>query len=259
MAGDIERGGRRHGILARTSAGPGFGSDRAGRRDQGRQHDRRQVGRGELAPQFEQKTGHKLAITFGVANVLKRQIEAGETFDLAIMTAAVADDLIKQGKIVAATRTDVARGGIGIAVRAGAPRPDIGSVEALKRALLDARSITYAREGGSGIYFAGLLERLGIADAMKPKTKYGTGNVGELVAAGEAEMAVQLITELIAVRGAELVGPLPAEVQSYIVLTAGVGTQARQPELAREFMLFLTAPAAVPVIKARGLEPGSSP
>src|SRR3989442_4327688 len=160
MAGDIERGGRRHGILARTSAGPGFGSDRAGRRDQGRQHDRRQVGRGELAPQFEQKTGHKLAITFGVANVLKRQIEAGETFDLAIMTAAVADDLIKQGKIVAATRTDVARGGSGIAVRAGAPRPDIGSVEARQPALLDAPSITYARERGSRVYLARPLQRL---------------------------------------------------------------------------------------------------
>src|SRR6266850_585562 len=99
----------------------------------------------ELAPQFESKTGRKLAITFGVANVLKRQIEAGEPFDLAIMTAAVTDDLIKQGRLVAATRTDVARGGIGIAVHAGAPRPDISSVDALKRALLEAKSITYAR------------------------------------------------------------------------------------------------------------------
>src|SRR5882672_4714093 len=122
----------------------------------------------------------KLISTFGVANVLKRQIEAGEAFDLAIMTAAVADDLIKQGRLVAATRTDVARGGIGIAVRAGAPKPDIGTVEALKRTLLAAPSITYAKEGGSGIYFAGLLERLGIAEAMRPKTKFGAGNVAEL-------------------------------------------------------------------------------
>ena len=212
----------------------------------------------ELAPQFERKTGHKLAITFGVANVMKRQIEAGETFDLAIMTAAVTDDLIKQGKIVAATRTNVARGGIGIAVRAGAPKPDISSVEALKRALLAAKSITYAKEGGSGIYFVGLLERLGIAEAMKPKTKFGAGNVAELVAAGEAEMAVQLITELISVRGVELVGPLPAEVQNYIVLTAGVGAQAKEPDLAKDFLQFLTAPAAVPVIKSKGLEPGPS-
>ena len=169
----------------------------------------------------------------------------------------MADDLIKQGKILAATRTDVARGGIGIAVRAGAPKPDIGSVEALKRALLDAKSITYAREGGSGIYFAGLLERLGMAEAMRAKTKFGTGNVAELVARGDAEMAVQLITELIAVRGVELVGPLPAEVQNYIVLTAGVGAQAKEPGLAKAFLQFLTAPAAVPVIKSKGLEPGS--
>ena len=210
----------------------------------------------ELAPQFESKTGHKVAITFGVANVLKRQIEAGEAFDLAIMTAAVADDLIKQGRLVAATRTDVARGGIGIAVRAGAPKPDIGTVEALKRALLAAPSITYAKEGGSGIYFAGLLERLGIAEAMRPKTKFGAGNVAELVAAGEADMAVQLITELMSVRGVQLVGPLPAEAQNYIVLTAGVGAQAKEPALARELLNFLTAPATGNVYRSKGLEPG---
>jgi molybdate transport system substrate-binding protein len=213
----------------------------------------------ELAPQFEQQTGHKLVITYGIANVLKKQIEAGEPFDLAIMTAAVADDLIKQGKLVAATRTNVACGGIGIAVRAGAPKPDIGSVEALKGALLDVKSIAYSKEGGSGIYFAGLLERLGIAEAMQPKTTHGAGNVAELVAAGEAEMAVQLITERISIRGVELVGPLPAEVQNYIVLTAGVGAQAREPGLAQDFLQFLTAPAVLPVLKAKGLEPGLNP
>jgi len=211
----------------------------------------------ELAPQYEQKTGNKLAITFGIANDLKRQIEAGEAFDLAILTAVVADDMIKQGKLVGATRTDVARGGIGIAVKAGAPKPDISTVEALKKALLAAQSVTLPSGGASSIYFAGLLERLGIAEAMKPKLKYGTGSVAELVAAGEAEMAVQLITELLATRGIELVGPLPAEVQNYIVLTAGVGTQAKEPALAKDFLQFLTGPAAAPVIKSKGLEPGS--
>ena len=212
----------------------------------------------EMAPQYEQKTGHKLAITFGLATTLKRQIEGGEAFDLAIMTGAVADELIKQGKLVAATRTNVARGGIGIAVRAGAPKPDIGSVDALKRALFAAKSITYNKEGGSGIYFAALLERLGIAEDLKPKTKLATGNAPELVAAGEAEMVVQLITELLPVRGIELVGPLPAEVQNYIVLVAGVGTQAKEPAIAKDFLQFLTGPAAGPVIKAKGLEPGGS-
>jgi len=210
----------------------------------------------ELAPYFERRTGHRLAITFGVANVLKRQIEAGEAFDVAIMTAAVADDLIKQGKLVASTRTNIARGGIGVAVRAGAPKPDIGTVDALKRAVLEAKSITYAKEGGSGIYFAGLLERLGIAEAVRAKTKFGAGNVAELVASGEAEMAVQLITELISERGVELVGPLPAEVQNYIVLTGGVGTQARDAATAREFLQFLTTPAAGRVFTTKGLEAG---
>jgi molybdate transport system substrate-binding protein len=209
----------------------------------------------ELAPQFEQKTGNKLAITFGVSNVLKRQIEAGEPFDLAIMTASVADDLIKQGNLVSATRTDIARGSIGIAVRAGAAKPDIGTVEALKQALLNAKSIANSKEGASGIYFDRLLERWGIAEQMKPKIKYGTGAVAELVANGEAELAVQLINELIAVKGVELVGPLPAEVQNYVVLTGGVGSNAKQPEQALDFLKFLRAPAAVPVIKAKGLEP----
>ena len=212
----------------------------------------------ELVPRFERRSGHKLAITFGGANALKREIEAGEPFDVAIMTAAVTDELIKQGKLVAATRTNLARGGIGIAIRAGAPKPDIRTVDGLKRALLETPTITYAKEGGSGIYFAGLLERLGIAEAMRPKTRYGGGNVAEVVVAGEAEMAVQLITELLSVRGVQFVGPLPAEVQDYVVLTAGVGTEAKDPALAKEFLQFLTAPFTAPVYTSKGLEPGSS-
>jgi molybdate transport system substrate-binding protein len=212
----------------------------------------------ELGPQFERSTGHKLALTFASAAVLKRQIDDGETFDLAILTADVADDLIKRGKLVAATRTDVARSGLGIAVRAGARKPDISSVDALKRALLDASSITYAKQAETGIYFAGLLERLGIADAMRPKTRFGGGYVAEVVVAGEADMAVQLVTELLAVRGVALVGPLPAEVQSYVVLTGVVGAQAKDAALAREFLQFLTAPAVRPVYRSKGLEPGPS-
>ena len=183
----------------------------------------------ELGPQFERQTGHKLAVTFGVANTMRRQIEAGESFDVAIMTAPVTDALITEGLIVPATRADLARGGIGIAVRAGTPKPDIGSVEALRRALLAADSIAYSKEGWSGLYFAGLIERFGMTEVMKPKIRYGAANVGEMVAAGEAQMGVQLINELMAVPGLELVGPLPAEVQNYVILTAGVGAQARDP------------------------------
>jgi molybdate transport system substrate-binding protein len=210
----------------------------------------------ELAPQFERQTGHKLAITFGVANTMKRQIDAGERFDLAIMTAPVADALIKEGKIVPATRTDVARGAIGIGVRRGAPKPDIGSVEALKRAILAAESIAFSKEGWSGLYFAGLLERLGIAETVKSKIRYGAANVGEMVAAGEAQLGVQLINELIAVPGVELVGPLPAEVQNHVVLTGGVGARASDPAAAEAFLRFITAAAAAPLIRAKGLEPG---
>jgi molybdate transport system substrate-binding protein len=210
----------------------------------------------ELGPQFERDTGDRLAITFGVANTMKRQIEAGEPFDLAIMTAPVTDALIAQGRIVPATRTDMARGAIGIGVHQGASKPDIGSVEALKRALLAAESVALSREGWSGLYFAGLLERLGIADAMKPKLRYGGANVAEMVAGGEAQLGVQLINELMAVAGVEVVGPLPAEVQSYVILTGGVGSQARDPGAAEAFLRFVTSSAAAPLIRSKGLEPG---
>ena len=209
-----------------------------------------------LAPQFEKKTGHKLEISYGVSNIMKKQIAAGESFDLAIMTSPVTDELIQQGTVVATTRTDIAHGGIAIAVRAGAPKPDIGSVDALKRTLLAAKSIAYSKVGASGIYFAGLVERLGLAEALKPKTRYGTSDVGEMVAKGEAELGVQLTNELLPVRGVEIVGPLPPEVQSYVTLTAAVGSHAKQPAIAEEFIRFLTAPAALPVIRAKGLEPG---
>lgn len=213
----------------------------------------------ELAPQFERTTGHKLNLTFGNTSALRRQIEAGEPFDVAIFGVSFIDDLIKQGKLRADTRTDVARSGIGIAVRAGAPKPDISTVAALKRALLDTPSIVYNKEATSGIYFASLLERLGIAEAMQPKTKFGAGFVAELVAKGEAEMAVQLISDHLAVPGVELVGPLPAEVQNYVVFTAGVGADVKDPGPAKELITFLTAPSAVPVLKPKGLEPVPSP
>ena len=213
----------------------------------------------ELAPPFERTTGHKLNSTFGNTSALKTQIEAGEPFDVALLGAPMIDDLITQGRLRADTSTDVARSGIGVAVRTGAPKPDIRTVEALKRALLDTPSIAYNKDATSGIYFVSLLERLGIAEAMQPKIKGGTGFVAELVAEGEAEMAVQLISDHLAVPGVELVGPLPAEVQNYIVFTAGVGADVKDPSPAKELIKVLTAPSAVPVLKAKGLEPVPSP
>lgn len=211
----------------------------------------------ELGPQFERASGHKLTMTFDVANALKRQIEAGEKFDVAILTVPVLDDLIKQGRIVADTRVTVARGGLGVAVRAGAPKPDIGSAEALKRVMLDAKSVAYPKEGLTGINFVRVQERLEIADRIKPKAMLTTaGSPAELVARGEAEMAVHIIPELLAVPGVELLGPFPPELQSYIVLPGGVAANAMQPQAAREFLQFLVGPAAIAVMKSKGYEPG---
>src|SRR6266446_3983368 len=160
----------------------------------------------ELAPAFERASGHKLVIGFGLAAALKRQIEAGEAFDLAILPAAAIDDLIKQGKVDAGARAAIARSGVGIGIRKGAPRPDIRTPEALKRTLLSAKSITWAKEGQSGIYFAGLLERIGIAEQMKPKIVPAASGVevGKLVASGKVQLGVILVNELMAAPGVEV-------------------------------------------------------
>ena len=211
----------------------------------------------ELGPEFERTTGHKLTISFDVANALKRRIDAGESFDVAILTVPVMDDLIKQGKIVEETRVLVARGGMGLAVRAGAPKPDISSTEAFKRTLVNAKSIAYPKEGLTGLHMAKVLDRLGIAEVMGPKaTLTGSGSPAELVSRGDVELAAHIIPELLAVQGVELLGPLPPEVQTYIVLPGGVSASAMQPEAAREFLKFLTGPVAIPVIRSKGYEPG---
>lgn len=210
----------------------------------------------ELGPRFEQASGHRLAVAYDVASVLKRQIDAGAPFDVAILTLAATDDLMRQGRILSGSWAGIARSGHGLAVRAGAPRPDIATADAFKRALLGAKSIAYSREGASGIYFAGLLERLGIAEAMKGRTRRAGGDVAELVARGEVEMAVQLIPELIAVRGVELAGPFPPELQNYVQFAAGVSALARQPDAARALIRYLTQPEAIPIIKSKGMEPG---
>jgi molybdate transport system substrate-binding protein len=151
----------------------------------------------------------------------------------------------------------LARSGIGIAVRAGAPKPDIATADALKRALLAAKSVAYTIEGASGIYFAAVLARLGIAAEVKAKAKLLTsGATAELAARGEAELAVQQISEILPVAGAELVGPLPPELQLQTVFAVGIGSQAKMPDAAAALARFLTSPEAVCVIRAKGLEPG---
>jgi len=212
----------------------------------------------ELAPAFERDTGNRLVISFGLAAALKRQIEAGEAFDLAILTSAGIDDLAKQGKVDGASRASIARSGVGIGIRKGGPRPDIGTPDAFKRTLLSAKSISWAKEGQSGIYFAGLLERIGIAEQMKPKiVPAATGvEVGKLVASGQVEFGVILVNELMAAPGVEVLGPLPAELQSYTVFHAGVGVGSKDSSAAKALIKFLTTPSAGAVFKAKGQEPG---
>ena len=211
----------------------------------------------ELAPAFEKATEHKLVFKWGAAVPLKAEIEKGAAFDLAVLTVAGIDDLIKQGKLVGATRTALANSGAGVAVRRGAPKPDIGTVEAFKRALLNAKSVAYVEQGGTGIYLKALLPRLGIADALKDRIKLlpPENPAAHAIANGEAEIGMTQISEILPYAGAELVGPLPAEIQVTTSFAAAVGASARQSEGAKALIKFLTAPAAAPVFKAKGLDP----
>ncbi len=211
----------------------------------------------ELAPQFERATQHKLAFRFAPAAELKAQIEKGEAFDIALLTASGIDDLIRQGKLAVATRADITKSGAGVAIRKGAPRPDIATAEAFKRALLAAKSIAYVGQGATGVTMNRIMERFGIVEEMKPKTQRLSGvSAADAVARDDAELGFTQISEILSVEGAELAGPLPPGVQVYTIFTAAVGSSARDAAAAQSFIKFLTAPAAAPVIRAKGMEPG---
>jgi molybdate transport system substrate-binding protein len=210
----------------------------------------------DLGPQFERASGLTPVVVTDVAAVMKRRIESGEPFDLAVLVNFQTDELIKAGKLVSETRTDVMKAGIGVAVKRGAPKPDIGTVEAFKHALLEAKSITYLKEGASTLYLDRLLARLGIAEALRAKTvKPVTESVSERVAQGEIELGLIVIPNILSVPGAELVGPLPPEVQSYIVFTAAAAAQSANQPAARELIRLLASPATAPLLKAKGMEP----
>jgi len=209
----------------------------------------------EIGPQFERATGHKLFVSSDLPPAFLRRADAAEPFDILISGSTPVDEWIKDGKLIAGTRTDIARSGIGVEVRAGARKPDISSVEAFKRALLDAKSIAYLRVG-SGIYVDGLLARLGIDQAIKSKvTRPESDTVSELVAKGEVELGLVVITQILTTPGVELVGPLPLEIQSYVVFTAGVSAKSTARDAAKQLIEFLTGPRAVQVIRAQGMEP----
>ncbi|MCX7312045.1 MAG: substrate-binding domain-containing protein [Hyphomicrobiales bacterium] len=211
---------------------------------------------GELGPQFEKSTGATPVVVADVAAVMKRRIEAGEPFDLAVLVNFQIDELIKKGLLRADSRADIMSSGIGVAVKRGARKPDIGSVAAFKQAMLDAKSVTYLKEGASTIHLRKLFVELGIADAIKAKAVETDGEtVSELVADGKVELGLIVIPNIMSVPGAELVGPLPAAINSVVMFTAGISAASSNQAAARALIELLKSPAAKPVIQAKGNDP----
>ncbi len=208
----------------------------------------------EAAPLFEQASGHKVSIRFGLTREMKAEIEAGAVFDLALLPRSAIGELVQGGKIAPGTVTDVVRSLVGLMVRTGSAEPYIGTVDALKSVLRRARAISYSK-GPSGLYVAELLQRLGLATEMKDKTVFAIGRpVGEVIASGEAEIAMQQIIENQPVEGAHLVGPLPSELVNYVMYSAGFAPAAAVGP-ARALIEFLAGPEAVRLIRERGMEP----
>jgi len=210
----------------------------------------------DLAPAFEKKTGHKLVLKFEPSTQIQKRIEAGEAFDLAVMTTPLIDQEIKAGRLAADSRAIIARSGLGLSVRAGSKKPDIKTVESFKQALLNAKSITYATAGASAAPFEALVDKLGVAAQVKPKynLRPTASQVGEVVADGTVEIGVAPVSEILPVKGVDLVGPFPSELQSYVVMTAGISSKAKEKAAAKALVDFLMSPANSGVIKAKGME-----
>jgi molybdate transport system substrate-binding protein len=211
----------------------------------------------ELAPQFEQASGHKLVIHFDSTPNLIKQAVSGAPFDAAVVPVDVFKDAAARARFVSGPTIDIARAGYGVIVRSGTPKPDVSTPEALKKTLLDAPSIAFVPESAAGAYVLKTFDRLGIAEAMRAKTKVQTmpAQIAPAVAKGEAELGVFLINVLIG-PGVELAGVFPKELQQELVFTAAVAADSKQTEAAKSFIAFLTAPAAVAVFRAKGMTPG---
>jgi molybdate transport system substrate-binding protein len=211
----------------------------------------------ELVPQFEKASGHKVTTVFtGTLDALKR-LSNGETYDLLIMARQQIDELSQSGKVVAGSRTDIAKSGVGAAVGKGKPKADISTVDALKKTLLAAKSIGYST-GPSGIYIVTVFQKMGIADEVKSKLKQTPTGVfvGSIIASGEAEIGFQQVSELSFFPGIDYVGPIPAEVQLITVFSAGIPTGTKQADAAKALVSFVTAPAAAAIFKKHALDPG---
>jgi molybdate transport system substrate-binding protein len=210
----------------------------------------------ELGPQFEKATGNKLVATLGTSAQLKGRIDNGEAFDVAFLTKAALDDLAKQGKIADSGRAAIARAGIGVAVRKGAAKPDVGTNDAFKRAMLNAKSIGYVDQTPTAAALKIVFAKLGIADEIQSKIKPLSIQAAVAVANGDVEIALTQISEILPYPGVELAGPLPADIQTYTTFAGGVAAATKNADAATALIKFLTTPAAMPVIKAKGMEPG---
>ena len=214
-----------------------------------------------LVPEFERATGNKVVTAYGpsmgtTVNAIPVRLERGEPADVLIMVGYALDDLAKNGKVIADSRVELVKSGIGIAVKAGAPHPDISSAETIKRVLLAAKSIAYS-DSASGVYVStAMFQKLGIAEEMKNKArKIPATPVGEIVAHGDAEIGFQQISELKPVQGIDIVGPLPEELQQFTVFSAGIATVSKEPEAGKALIKFLASPAASATIAKSGMEP----
>ncbi|HEY6380927.1 MAG TPA: molybdate ABC transporter substrate-binding protein [Pseudolabrys sp.] len=212
-----------------------------------------------LVPDFEKQTGTKVIVDNDTAGALQKRIESGEAFDVAVITPAIVDDLTGKGKIAAGTRANLAAVSIGVMVKDGAPKPDVSTVDAFKNALLAAKTVAYidpASGGSSGIYLDKLLERLGIADQVRPKAKLKKGGyVADLIVSGEAELGVHQISEIVPVKGAALVGPLPKEIQNTTTYAAGLSASPQNKEAAQALIKIFSGPEAAAVLKSKGMDP----
>jgi len=211
-----------------------------------------------LVPEYERASGNKVVVANDTVGALAKRIEAGETFDVVVMTPAAIDELAAKGKVLPGSRTDLARVGVGVMVKAGAPPPDVSTVDAFKNAVLAAKSVSYidpASGGSSGIYVAKLLERLGIADQVKPKEKLKQGGyVADYISSGEVELGIHQISEIVPASGVTLVGPLPKEIQNYTVYAAGIGAATGHADAARALIAVLSGPSARALFKSKGMD-----
>ncbi len=210
----------------------------------------------EVAPQFEKATKHQLAISYSVSAELRKRIEGGERFDVVILTPGLMEELIKGGHVLARSRAPLARSPMALAVGRGATKPNIRTVDALKASLLASRSIAFAKEGSGGVYFMGLLKRLGITEQMTPKFKPTTtgDEVSKAVADGEAELGVLPLSEILPVPGVELAGTFPADIQDYTVMVGAISAPSGQSPAVKAFMSFLTSGGINSVIEKKGME-----